>query len=248
MSVLLLPAAAPVAAADGLTMEAKTLLAGHARIGSWMAVSVRLTNDGPPIVGELRLGGPQGTSRYGIAVDLPTQSDKTYVLHAQPPAFGRELEVTLVDGTTTHRDAEGPLLDPRDQPAGRRRHRRAPPGPRVGHRPPTEPEPGRPGRPPAGGRPTCPDRVEAWQAIDRLVWQDVDSSTLSTAQLAAIGNWVAAGGRLIVVGGSTGPGALDAFPDDLLPFRPSATIDVPPASLAGLLGARPVRTRRTCRP
>ena len=101
LSVLLFPAAAPVAAVDGLTMEAETLLAGHARIGSWMAVSVRLTNDGPPISGELRLGGAQGTSRYGIAVDLPTQSDKTYVLHAQPPTFGRELEVTLVDGTTT---------------------------------------------------------------------------------------------------------------------------------------------------
>ena len=51
LGVLLLPAARPVAAADGLTMEAKALLGGHARIGSWMAVSVRLKNDGPPIVG-----------------------------------------------------------------------------------------------------------------------------------------------------------------------------------------------------
>ena len=44
---------------------------------------------------------------------------------------------------------------------------------------------------------------------------------------------------MIVVGGSTGPGALDAFSDDILPFRPSATIDVAPASLAGLLGDAP---------
>ena len=64
--------AAPVAASGrpmtavtpppGLTMEAAVLLDGHARIGSWMAIDVQLKNDGPPIVGELRLtGGTQGT-------------------------------------------------------------------------------------------------------------------------------------------------------------------------------------------
>ena len=93
-----------------------------------------------------------------------------------------------------------------------------------------------------------PDRVEAWQAFDRLVWQDVDSGTLSTAQLAALRNWVAAGGRLVIVGGSTGPGALAAFPDDLLPFRPAATMDVPAASLTGLLGPGPGRAPGPARP
>ena len=32
--------------------------------------------------------------QFGDPVDLPTQSDKTYRLYAQPPAFGRELEVS----------------------------------------------------------------------------------------------------------------------------------------------------------
>ena len=80
-------------------MEARTLLDGHARVGSWMAIAVHLKNDGPPIQGELRLsGGSQGRTRFGTVVDLPTQSDKTYVLYAQPPAFGREMEVALVSG------------------------------------------------------------------------------------------------------------------------------------------------------
>ena len=98
----------------------------------------------------------------------------------------------------------------------------------------------------AGGRRPPRNASRPGRLIDRLIWQDVDSSTLSTAQLAAIGHWVASGGRLIVVGGSTLPGALDAFPDHLLPFRPSATIEVALASLAGLLGDAPVPMRRTC--
>ena len=238
-AALLLPVAAPVAAVDGLTMEARPMLDGHARIGAWMAVSVRLKNDGPAVSGELRLsGGSQGKSRFGIGVDSPTQSDKTYVLYVQPPAFGRELTVALVDGTTTVAStklgftihdgtqlvvgviAERPqeivstihLLANQNQVA-----------PVILPLDPTQ----------------LPDRVEAWQALDRLVWQDVDSSALSKAQIAALRGWIAGGGRLVIVGGTSGPGAFGAFPDDLLPFRPSATVDVPAGSLTAFLGSAP---------
>ncbi|HEV7604577.1 MAG TPA: hypothetical protein VGO15_06390, partial [Candidatus Limnocylindrales bacterium] len=82
----------PVAAADTPTIEAHILLAGHARVGSWVAVSVHLRNDGPAVTGELRLaGGSQGQTRFGTLVDLPTLSDKVYLLYAQPPSFGSEL-------------------------------------------------------------------------------------------------------------------------------------------------------------
>ena len=86
----------------GLTMAATVLLQGHARIGAWMAIDVRLKNDGPPISGELRLtGGTQGRTRFGTQVEAPTQSDQTHRLYVQPPGFGRDVEVSLVDGTTT---------------------------------------------------------------------------------------------------------------------------------------------------
>ena len=51
--------------------------------------------------------------------------------------------------------------------------------------------------------------------------------------------WIAGGGRLVIVGGTGGPGTLGSFPDDLLPYRPSATVDVPAASLTAFLGAAP---------
>src|SRR6185312_10612810 len=89
------PMAIPVAAAPvAPAMEAKVLLDGHTRIGSWMAIQVHLKNDGPAVTGELRLsGGAQGRTRFGTPVDLPPGSDKIYLLYAQPPAFGRDIEV-----------------------------------------------------------------------------------------------------------------------------------------------------------
>jgi hypothetical protein len=85
-----------------------------------------------------------------------------------------------------------------------------------------------------------PTRAEGWGVLDRLVWQDVDSNQLSTDQLDALRRWLAAGGRLVIVGGSAGIGTLSAFPDDVLPYRPTATVDVDPTSLQPLLGQLPV--------
>ena len=68
----LVPSVSPVAAADGPTMEARVLLEGQARVGAWMAIQVRLTNDGPPIVGELRLStGQSSRTRFGTPVEYP---------------------------------------------------------------------------------------------------------------------------------------------------------------------------------
>lgn len=234
------PAAVPAAAAStGLSMDARILMNGNARIGSWMAVEVRLVNDGPAVSGELRLtGGSQGQTRFGTAVDLPTQSDKVYTLYAQPPAFGSELEIVLASGdrkvaSTKARFsindttrlvvavvAERPeaivgnirLLPNQNQVA-----------PLVMSLTPED----------------MPERVEGWNMLDRIVWQDVDATRLSVAQLDSLRGWVAGGGRLVIAGGTAGSRSLAAFPDVLLPYRPTAITDVAPASLAGLLGELP---------
>jgi hypothetical protein len=84
-----------------------------------------------------------------------------------------------------------------------------------------------------------PDRIEAWSALDRLVWQDVDTNTLTSDQIAALRGWLALGGRLVIVGGTAGPSVLSGFPDAILPYRPSTTDDVAASSLTSLLGAAP---------
>ena len=197
------PVAAPAAAADGLTMEARILLGGHARLGSWIAIAVHLKNDGPAITGELRLaGGTQGQTRFGTAVDLPTQSDKIYVLYAQPPAFGSELEVELVDGEATIASTKATFTDPRRHPARRRRRRRAPRGDRRQPRPAAEPEPGRAGRrdpdprrPARAGRGLGGDRPHRLAGRRLRAAVDRRSVTRSAAGSPAAGGWSSPAGR-----------------------------------------------------
>jgi hypothetical protein len=230
------------AATTGLTMDAQTMLGGHARVGSWMAIAVHLRNDGPPIQGELRLaGGAQGRTRFGTVVDLPTQSDKTYVLYAQPPAFGRELEIALVSGDQRLATTKVPFTvhDANQMTVAVIAEK---PGDIVSN---IDLVPNQNAQGPAVIQVSpemLPDRVEAWNSLDRIVWQDVDSARLTSAQLAALQGWVATGGRLVIVGGTSGPGSLSAFPDTLMPYRPTATVDVAPSSLTSLLGTVPSDT------
>lgn len=226
---------APALAADGVGMEAHALLDGHARVGSWLSIAVRLSNDGPAVTGELRMtGGAQGKTRFTTPVDLPPSSDKTYQFYAQPPAFGSDVAVELVSGNRilatrkvalrVHDAGQLVVGIVAEQPQRVVGDIRLLPDAR--------------GTSPAIVPLTVddlPDRIEAWATLDRLVWQDVDTTSLSTEQLAALRGWVAAGGRLVVAAGTTGPAVLSNLPDELLPYRPAVTIDVAPTSLSGLL-------------
>jgi hypothetical protein len=237
---LLGPAAPGVLAVDPPTMTARVLLQGHTRIGSWMAIEVHLVNSGPSISGELRLQTVnQAGTRYAIAVQLDSPSDKTWILHAQPPStFGPQMEVALVSGdqilvrqkvTVTVHDASQLIVGV------------------VAENPPkivgSLSLPAVQDQQPAVVVPLTvadlPTRIEAWSALDRLVWQDIDASSLSTDQLTAFRGWLALGGRLVIVGGTGGIGSLSGFPDDILPYRPTSTVDVAAGSLTTLLGTPP---------
>ena len=236
-------AAGPIApatlAADPPTMTARVLLQGHARLGSWIAIEVHLVNSGPSIGGELRLqGGSQGGTRYATAVQLDSPSDKTWILHAQPPSFGQQLEVVLVSGgqILLRQKVAVTIHDPSQLIVGVIAEN----GPKIVG---SLSLPAVQNQQPAVVVPLkvadLPTRIEAWSALDRLVWQDVDASTMSTEQLTAMRGWLALGGRLVIVGGTGGIGALGGFPDDILPYRPSSTVDVAADSLTSLLGSAP---------
>ncbi len=237
--VLTLAWTSPAMAADGLTMEATALLDGHARTGQWMAIDVHLVNDGPAITGELRLaGGAQGRTSFSTPVDLPTQSDKVYRMYIQPPAFGRELTVSLVDGATEIAAVKTTFTihDATQLIVGVVAER---PGEIIGSLD-LLPDVNNVAPLAIALAPTdLPERVEAWNTLDRLIWQDVDAARLTTAQLDALRGWVAGGGRLVITGGTAGPASLSAFPDALLPYRPTTTTDVAASTLGGLLGEVP---------
>ena len=233
------PLALTGAAAGGLTMNARILLQGHARAGSWAAIEVDLANDGPAIQGELRMdGGSPSNARYAMSVDLPTGSRQTYVLHAQPPLFGRNVKVDLVSGDQVvetvnvaylvHDASQLVVGVLAEKPAGIVSQIHLPVSP-IAAAPAIVPL----------TIADLPERAEGWGVLDRLVWQDIDSNQLTTEQLDALRRWLAAGGRLVVVGGSAGIGTLSALPDDILPFRPTATVDLDPSTLTSVLGQLP---------
>lgn len=231
--------AGPVAAASGPTMDARALLQGHSRVGSWLAIEVHLQNDGPPIVGELRLqGGAQGGTSFSLPIDLASPADKTFIIYAQPPSFGQQLEVLLVSGDqtvarekvafTVHDATQLIVGVVAARPQGIVSQIQLPAN-QNGLAPVTVPLTAA----------DLPDRIEAWSALDRLVWQDVDTNTLTSDQIGALRGWLALGGRLVIVGGTAGPSVLSGFPDAILPYRPSTTDDVAAASLTSLLGSAP---------
>ncbi len=231
------PSATPI---GDVRMSARPLLGGAVRPGAWMAVQVRLENDGPAIAGELQItGGQQRDSRYGVPVELATGARQQHVLYAQPDWTGRGLLVNLVrDGepllsqklTTRVVDAWTPtIVVVAERPEGIVADIRA--GTTLANMNPpviltVTPE-------------ELPARVEAWSAIDRLVWQDVDTTLLSEEQLTALRGWVGAGGRMVVAAGTTGTSTLGGLPPDLLPFLPTGTVDAPKTDLEQLLGTLP---------
>lgn len=231
--------AAPVRAAGTLTIEAHAMLQGHVRAGSWFAIAVDVANTGPTVTGELRIaGGIDSRTRFGTAVELATGSRKEYLLYALPPTFGGNMTVELVSGGTQVAKASVAIAihDQSQLVVGVVAEN---PGRIIGQ---LDLLPSA-----SGSQPTIvpltpadlPERLQAWAALDRLVWQDQDASALTPGQLAALRGWIAGGGHLVITGGTSGADALSAFPDDLLPYRPTAVLDVDPAALRSVLGGVP---------
>jgi len=228
-----------VVADSGLTMEAHALLQGHARSGSWFAIAVDVSNAGPTVTGELRIaGGVDSRTRFGTPVELATGSRKEYLLYALPPTFGGNMTVELISGDTSVAKAQvaialhdptqlvvGVVSDNPSRIVGQLDLLPSQNGVQASIVPLTVSD--------------LPERLQAWAALDRLIWQDEDTASLSPGQLGALRGWVASGGRLVIVGGTAGADALTGFPDDLLPYRPTALLDVDPASLRPILGGLP---------
>ena len=227
------------ASGDGPTMTARALLQGHVRAGSWFAVAVDAENAGPAVTGELRItGGADSRTRFGTPVELATGSRKEYLLYAMPPSFGGNMKVQLVSGDRVLAESTVAvaLHDQSQLVVGVVAEN---PAKVVGQ---LDLLPNQNGVQPVIVPLTpadLPERIQAWSALDRLIWQDTDAASLTPGQLAALRTWIAGGGRLVIIGGTAGADALSAFPDDLLPYRPTTTLDVDPASLRAVLGGVP---------
>ena len=82
-----------------------------------------------------------------------------------------------------------------------------------------------------------PDRTAAFDSADVLVFNNVDTSTLSQAQRNAIKGWIVAGGSVLLNGGPGAGLTLSGF-TDIAPARPSQ----------GLIGGSPLAFRQFIAP
>jgi hypothetical protein len=236
----MLPLSASTASADGgLTMQAHALLQGHARTGSWFAIAVDLENAGPTVTGELRIaGGTDSRTRFATPVELATGSRKEYLLYALPPTFGGNMTVELVSGNQSVASAKVAIAlhDQGQLVVGVVSEN---PARIVGQLDLLPSQNGLQATIVPLSVADLPERLQAWAALDRLVWQDEDASQLTPGQVAALRGWVAGGGRLVIAGGTAGADSLTGFPDDLLPYRPTAVLDIDPSVLRPILGGLP---------
>ncbi len=223
--LLMLAAVGVTAAASPVTLEVRPLLGGRFQSGGWLALAVRMTNDGPPVAGYLVAGTSDGTARR--PVDLPAGARKQVTLYVRPQPFQRKIEVRFEQDTTVLAKAEAAVqvLDGSSAAqvvivgdgGGSLRAQLLSRG--AGLPEPLSVQPA-----------DLPERPEPLTGVEAIVWA-ADSTTLNPAQRRSVERWVAAGGQLIVMGGPDWQARSGAFAD-LLPVSGLHAVDG--ATAAGL--------------
>jgi len=209
----------PVRAQDnGPAMQVATGFGGYCREDSWCPVYVLLSNEGADIEGELRVGvDSDGADVYTRRVVLPAHSRKAYFLYCHFPVSGYPrgyLAVRLLAGRETLASEQAAVtwLDSKDRLYG------------IASGDPSALNFLSDVEPPGGEaevahldlRALPPDPL-GWEALDVLVFSDVDASVLDEEQRRrALETWVTHGGHLIVGGGAgaarTAEGLADLLP------------------------------------
>jgi hypothetical protein len=230
--------AAPGAAA-GVRLEAAAGFDGLGRAGAWLPVRVTLTNDGADTAAVVRVqrrtgdGDLQTTSQ---AVELPAGARKQVTLlvladgvlgplTVQALAGDQVLAEAQVEARTTSGRLVGVLAGTPEAAA------------RVVAGLGTRGGVGQAARLTPGDLPANP---YALAALDALVVNGVSSRLLTPAQVAALGEWVAGGGTLVLGGGASAPAVLEGL-GELAPVRLSgAATSLPRLPALEALTATPV--------
>lgn len=206
----------------GIAMQATALYEGTSKYGEWLPVSVTLTNSGADVRGfvELKVTGSDNATTYAQMVELPRGARKLVTVYIVPNNFARRLIVTF-----RAENAEEPVAETE-----------------VNVRPvPTVRyvaagiSSGGSGLDALAGinfrgeeqddnaivvpltLEQLPDRPEALRTLDLLVIRGVDTASLTPRQQAALEQYVALGGVLVLGGGTDAARVLSGLPDSLHP-------------------------------
>lgn len=214
---------------------------GFFRPDQWLPIQIQAQNEGERIVGHLTVrpetSGRALNNAYSVPIDLPTGANKTVFLYVQLSEVGRTLLLELLDnegvrvaertiGLQAIRSRDRLHMVVSDSDASSLNLSAVTDGAYQALQ----------------GRWTAealPPQVEGLRAVDSIWLYDVQSDQLTTAQFAALETWVALGGHLVIIGGSTGAQTASGLAalSAALPFTPTSNRNVDDLStLSGFIG------------
>jgi hypothetical protein len=230
-----------------LTLQAEAGFDGYFRPDSWFPIYVRIANDSGDVRGRLVVrpatSGAALQNAYSTPVDLPAGARQSATLYVTASDGLSQLRVELIDeqGIVV---ASAPANVRRISPPDRLSVviTNAVSGAvdlgviRSGS---------------ASGIQALmavadlPDRAGLFDAVNVLLFNDVDSGELTAAQRTMLAEWVTRGGHLLVTGGGAWQ-ATAAGLSDLLPLRPTSSVSVNNlAALSAWIGGEPADTSST---
>ncbi|RMF80131.1 MAG: hypothetical protein D6737_09120 [Chloroflexi bacterium] len=225
-----------------LEISAEAGYDGLFRENAWLPVLIEVSNQGDDITGRLVIrpetSGNAVNNTYSIPIDMPNGARKSAFLYITARSSANTLRVEFIEDSgliAASREVNVRHVQPQDliytvvtQAASGAVDLS---GVQFGSNQTFQAiwQPG-----------NIPDRPGALEAIDLMLFSDVDTATLASTQQQALSDWVLQGGHLIVTGGVNWQGTAAAF-EEILPFQPdgSDTIgDITPlAEWAGIYNA-----------
>jgi hypothetical protein len=224
-------------------MDAAAAFDGHFKYGEWLPVWVELENGGPSLDVEARVRviGSWGGTTFAVPVSLPTGSRKRVPVYVLPNNYSRALEVQVVQGNDVLVSQEVTVRSHinTDYLVGLLAPERGAMSLISGA---SSLQLGRNVIPLDLALADIPERVEGLNSLDCLVFNDIDTSSLSPGQRAALESWVRRGGRLVIGGGAGALHTVTGLPEAILPLIPRGQLELADVSgLAGFAGDEPVR-------
>lgn len=205
-----------------IRLRARAGFDGYCKEDRWIPVLVTVENSGSDAQVRVQAAYPNrwnGETAFGLDLSLPSGARKEFFLYVYPQSYLQKLTVSVIENgrTLVKHDLKITCLGDTNLLVGL-----------LSETPSNYARLG--GLKPLDGtvrvvqlRPAdLPDQPQGWQALDALLIADVDTGQLTAAQRAALGAWLADGGKLLVAGGANWqPSAAGLI--DFLPLAPNST-------------------------
>jgi hypothetical protein len=226
------PALHAQATVQGITLSATPAFDGHFKYGEWLPIWVQVENTGSDLEAQVqvRVTSRNGVITYAAPASLPGGARKRIPLYVPPNSFSHELDVQLAE--VAARSQRNVLLAQtvEIEPLPNITYLIGIVAPQRGAlsllNGVTLPGQRRPVALVDLPLADLPERVEGLRSFDLLILNDVDTSSLSPAQIRVLENWVHDGGRLVIGGGAGALATTSGLPPSLLPLSPQTTVDV----------------------